>query len=167
MDGVTKVAIAGVVSLRDTFSRAIESLKKRLQPVANEALLSSQLMKRNQRTRESVSTYAQELEALFEKSYGKREGMELASKELLKRDLFVQGLSLKWQEKVLPSAATFADALHQAKAATSRTHCWENYTVGAHQISHHLQDPLSRIKVSEEENWRRDRTRGRPTLGEE
>ena len=124
-------------------------------------------MKRKQRTGESVSTYAQELEVLFEKSYGKREGMELASKELLKRDLFVQGLSLKWQEKVLPSAATFADALHQAQAATSRTHCWGNYTVGAHQISHHLQDSLSRIKVSEEENWRRDRTRGRPTLREE
>ena len=117
MDVATKIATAGVVSLRDTFSRATESLKKRLQPVANEALLSSQLMKRKQRTRESVSTYAQELEVLFEKSYGKREGMELASKELLKRDLFVQGISLKWQEKVLPSAATFADALHQAQAA--------------------------------------------------
>lgn len=36
---------------------------------------------------------------------------------LLKRDLFVQGLSLKWQEKVLPSAVTFADAFHQARAA--------------------------------------------------
>ena len=74
-------------------------------------------MKRKQRAGESVSTYAQELEVLFEKSYGKRQGMDLASKELLKRDLFIQGLSLKWQEKVLPSAATFADALHQARAA--------------------------------------------------
>ena len=54
---------------------------------------------------------------LFEKSYGKRQGMDLASKELLKMDLFIQGLSLMWQEKVLPSAATFADALHQACAA--------------------------------------------------
>ena len=104
-------------SAKDTFPRAVESLKKRLQPVANEALLSSQLMKRKQRAGESVSTYAQELEALFEKSYGKRQGMDLTSKELLKRDLFVQGLSLKWQEKVLPSAATFADALHQVRAA--------------------------------------------------
>ena len=104
-------------SAKDTFPRAVESLKKRLQPVANEALLSSQLMKRKQRAGESFSTYTQELEALFEKSYGKRQGMDLTSKELLKRDLFVQGLSLKWQEKVLPSAATFADALHQVRAA--------------------------------------------------
>ena len=43
--------------------------------------------------------------------------MDLASKELLKMDLFIQGLSLMCQEKVLPSAATFADALHQACAA--------------------------------------------------
>ena len=104
-------------SAKDTFPSAVESLKKRLQPVANEALLSSQLMKRKQRAGESVSTYTQELEALFEKSYGKRQGMDLASKELLKSDLFVQGLSLKWQEKVLLSAATFPDALHQARAA--------------------------------------------------
>ena len=104
-------------SAKNTFPRAVDSLKKRLQPVANEALLSSQLMKRKQRAGESVSTYTQELEALFEKSYGKRQGMDLASKELLKRDLFVQGLSLKSQEKVLPSAATFADALHQVRAA--------------------------------------------------
>lgn len=43
--------------------------------------------------------------------------MDVVSKELLKRDLFIQGLSLKWQEKALPSAATFADALHHARAA--------------------------------------------------
>ena len=88
-------------SAKDTFPRAVESLKKRLQPVANEALFSSQVMKRKQRAGESVSTYAQELEVLFEKSYGKRQGMDLASKELLKSDLFVQGLSLKWQDTLL------------------------------------------------------------------
>ena len=44
-------------STKDLFSRAIDSLKKRLQPVANETLLSSQLMKSKQRTGESVSTY--------------------------------------------------------------------------------------------------------------
>ena len=38
-------------------------------------------------------------------------------KGVLKRDIFVQGLLLKWQEKVLPSATTFADALHQARTA--------------------------------------------------
>ena len=85
--------------------------------MSNEALFSSQLIKRKQKPGETVSIYAQELEALFEKSYGKRQGMDLASKEMLKRDLFCQGLLLKWQEKVLPSATTFAEALHQARAA--------------------------------------------------
>ena len=102
---------------KSTFTAATESLKGQLHPVQNEALLSAQLMKRKQGSGESVDEYAQELEALFEKSYGRRSGMDHASKELLKRDLFVQGLTLKWQEKVLPSAATFADALHQARAA--------------------------------------------------
>ena len=36
---------------------------------------------------------------------------------ILKRDLFVQGLNLKWQEKVLPTAKSFSDALHQARTA--------------------------------------------------
>ena len=43
--------------------------------------------------------------------------MDVASRKLLKRDLFVQGLLMKWQEKVLPSANSFVDALHQARAA--------------------------------------------------
>uniref|UniRef100_A0A1X7U0M3 Uncharacterized protein n=1 Tax=Amphimedon queenslandica TaxID=400682 RepID=A0A1X7U0M3_AMPQE len=34
--------------------------------------------------------------------------------EMLKRNLFIQGLLLQWQGKVLPSAETFADALYQA-----------------------------------------------------
>ena len=41
---------------------------------------------------------------------GDREWMRV-----LARDLFIQGLLLKWQEKVLPSAETFADALYQAR----------------------------------------------------
>ena len=43
--------------------------------------------------------------------------MDDGSKEMLKRDFFVQGLLLKWQEKVLPSAKMFSNALHQARAA--------------------------------------------------
>ena len=42
--------------------------------------------------------------------------MDHASKELLRRDLFIQGLLWKWQEKVMQSVSTFADALHQARA---------------------------------------------------
>ena len=43
--------------------------------------------------------------------------MDQESKDLLKRDLFVLGLALKWQEKVLPSSKDFGDCLHQARAA--------------------------------------------------
>lgn len=45
---------------------------------------------------------------------------------MLKRDLSVQGLLLKWQEKVLPSAETFADGLHQARASEEQTPQWAN-----------------------------------------
>ena len=75
-----------------TFSAAVESLRQRLHPVKSEALLSAQLMKRKQKQAESVEEYAQDFESLFEKSYGRRAGMDHASKELLRRDLFVQGL---------------------------------------------------------------------------
>ena len=43
--------------------------------------------------------------------------MDAESRQMLTRDLFVQGLLLKWQKKVLPSATTFVDALYQAKVA--------------------------------------------------
>ena len=79
----------------------------------SEALLSAQLIKRKQKYSESVDEYAHESESLFEKSYGKRAGMDQASKELLKRDLFVQGPAYCY----LPSASSFGDALHQAGLA--------------------------------------------------
>ena len=43
--------------------------------------------------------------------------MDETSKAMLKRDVFVQGLLLKWQKKVLPTASTFSEALHQSRAA--------------------------------------------------
>ena len=100
-----------------SFSTAVDAPKQRLHPVRSEALLSAQLIKRKQKYSESVDEYAHVFESLFEKSYGKRAGMDQGSKELLKRDLFVQGLAYKWQEKVLPSASSFGDVLHQARLA--------------------------------------------------
>lgn len=64
-----------------------------------------------------LDDYAREFERLFEDSYGHRAEVDAKFKGVLKRDIFVQGLLLKWQEKVLPSAETFADALHQARTA--------------------------------------------------
>ena len=98
-----------------SFEKAVEALGRRLQLVNSEALLSAQLMRRKQRP--TVNEYAHDFEALFEKSYGRRVGMDEPSKVMLKRDLFVQGLLLKWQEKVVPSATTFGDALHHARLA--------------------------------------------------
>ena len=100
-----------------SFKAATEALQKHLNPVEREALVSAQLMRRKQQSAESVDEFAQDLEKLFDQSYGRRTGMDEGSKEMLKRDVFVQGLLLKWQEKVLPSAKTFSDALHQAMAA--------------------------------------------------
>ena len=102
---------------RQSYEAAVEGLKKRLTPVRREALPSAQLIKRKQQARESVDSYAQNFKTLFERSYGSRLGMDPDSREILKRDLFVQGLCLKWQEKVLPSAESFTDALYQARVA--------------------------------------------------
>jgi len=103
--------------VKENYVKATEALQERLNPVEGEALVSAQLMRRKQQPNESVDEFAQDLEKLFELSYGRRKGMDVSSKEMLKRDFLVQGLWLKWQEKVLPSAKTFHDALHQARAA--------------------------------------------------
>ena len=73
-------------------------------------------MRHKQQPNESVDEFAHDLEKLFEHSYGRRKGMDGSRKEMLKRDFFMQGLWLKCQEKVLPSAKIF-HALHQACAA--------------------------------------------------
>ena len=99
------------------FSTAVDALMDHLQPVKQDALCSAELIKRRQQPAETVDQYAQEFEQLFMNSYDARGGMDLESKEMLKRDLFVQGLLLIWQKTVLPSANTFGDALHQARAA--------------------------------------------------
>ena len=53
-------------------------------------------MKRKQLPSESVDQYTQEFETLFDRSYGRRSGMDQQSKDLLRRDLFVLGLKMKW-----------------------------------------------------------------------
>lgn len=97
------------------FALASEALGKRLQPAKRDALTLAQLLKMRQKPGEGVDNYVQEFERLFEESYGHRVDVDATFKGVLKRDIFVQGLLLKWQEKVLPSATTFADALHQAR----------------------------------------------------
>ena len=92
-------------------------MRQWLYPVQNESLLSAQLMKRKQKIEGIVDTYAQNFESLFERSYGRQTEMDISSKELLKRDLFVEGLLLKWQEKVISLANSYLDSLHQARAA--------------------------------------------------
>ena len=63
-----------------------------------------------------MNEYTQDFEALFDKNYSRKVGTDEESKQLLRRDLFVQGLLLKRQEKVLPSSATtFADTLYKAR----------------------------------------------------
>ena len=102
---------------KETFEKASQALGKRVQPAKREALSSAQLLRRRQKLGESVDDFVRDFERLFEESYGHRADVDAAFKGVLKRDVFVQGLLLKWQEKVLPSAKTFADALHQARTA--------------------------------------------------
>ena len=69
--------------------------------MGREALVSAQLMKQKQKPTETVDQYAQDFETLFDCSYGRRAGMDQKSKDLLKKDLFMLGLPMKLQEKVL------------------------------------------------------------------
>lgn len=53
---------------------------------------------------------------LFARNYGRRAYMDEESKQLLERNLFTQGLLLKWQEKALPLPATmFVETLYKAR----------------------------------------------------
>ena len=108
------------MEVKATFKSATDALRDCLQPVKREALKSAELIKRRQMQTESVDSYAQGFERLFLKSYGSCGGMDAESKEMLKRDLFVQGLLLKWQKKVLHSVDSFNDALYQARAAEEK-----------------------------------------------
>lgn len=63
-----------------------------------------------------MDDYTQEFERLFELSYGHRLDLKQAFKGVLKRDIFVQGLLIKWQEKVL----TFTNAFHGLKQLRSK-----------------------------------------------
>ena len=100
--------------MKTCFVNSSEAVCQCLNPIRQEALISTQLMYHRHKIEESVDSYAQELQSLLESAYGKRTGMDDKSKEVLKRDLFTQGLELNWQEKVLPSAktCTLADALN-------------------------------------------------------
>lgn len=73
---------------QDKFETVINALKARLCPAKRE-LQAAQLMSGQQRNSESIDSYVQDFEDLFNKSYGQRDGMDMESKVLQKRDLFV------------------------------------------------------------------------------
>ena len=102
---------------KSSYAKATKALGDRLKPAGRKALSSAQLLRRKQRSGETVDAFVQEFEDLFEKSYGRESGIDPEFKKTLKRDLFVQGLILKWQEKVLPTAESFTEALYQARTA--------------------------------------------------
>ena len=73
--------------VKENSVKATEALQERLNPVKREALVSAQLMRHKQQPNDSVDEFAQDLEKLFEHSYGRRKGMDESSKEVLKRDI--------------------------------------------------------------------------------
>ena len=102
---------------KSSYAKATKALEDRLKPSGRKALSSAQLLRRKQKPGEPVDEFVQAFENLFEKSYGNESGIDPAFRRTLKRDLFVQGLILKWQEKVLPTAENFTEALYQARTA--------------------------------------------------
>ena len=66
-------------SVKSSFEKASQALHEQLYPVESEALVSAQLMKRKQLSSETVDEFAQDLEKLFERSYGCRQGMDESS----------------------------------------------------------------------------------------
>ena len=74
--------------VKENYVKTTEALQERLNPVEREALVLAQLMHRKQQLNKSVDEFAQDLEKLFEQSYGRRKGMDESSKEMLKRDFF-------------------------------------------------------------------------------
>lgn len=86
----------------------------------------AQLIKRKQKYLESVDDNAQDFESLFEMSYGKRPGMDQASKETSKRDLFLQGLTGKRKVcNLLPLLLMHSIRLAWRKSSTSNL---QNFT---------------------------------------
>ena len=62
----------------------MKALQKRLNPIERKALVSAQLMWLKQQSGESVDEFAQDLENLFDRSYGHHAGMDEGSQEMLK-----------------------------------------------------------------------------------
>ena len=103
---------------KSSFQAAVDGLRKRLAPVRREALVSAQLMKRKQKATEMVDQYAGTLRPYLTTATVGGKGWTRSQKIFSREtELFVLGLRMKWQEKVLPSAESFSDCLHQARAA--------------------------------------------------
>ena len=60
-------------SVKSSFEKASQALREWLE---SEALVSAQLMRRKQLSSETVDEFAQDLEKLLERSYGRRRGMD-------------------------------------------------------------------------------------------
>ena len=110
---------------KSSYAKATKALENRLKLAGRKALSSAQLLRRKQKPGEPVDEFVQAFENLFEKSYRNESGIDPAFRRTLKRDLFVQGLILKWQEKVLPTTENFTEALYLRR---SRSGNWQRYT---------------------------------------
>jgi len=117
-----------------------QALGRRLKPAGRKAFTSAELLRRKQHPGETMDEFVQTFEKLFERSYGCQGEIDDSFKEILKRDLLVQGLLLRWQKKVLPTAGSFADVLHQARTVEEQQ--WQLCTRGNH-LPVFLHRPLS------------------------
>ena len=145
---------------KSSYAKATKALEDRLKPAGRKALSSAQLLRRKQKPGEPVDEFVQAFENLFEKSYGNESGIDPAFRRTLKRDLFVQGLILKWQEKVLPTAENFTEALYQARTAEEQ----ERQLAEIHKREA-LRPFPSRPQVGAPEKSGDDKAGGKPLVG--
>ena len=103
---------------RESFPKMLEVFKAKALPLMLESYRSRMFHSRLQEN-ESVQQYAQELQHLFEKAYG-RFAVTKGLKDHLLLGQFEQGLWEKWKRELKPPPRTFEEALtlaHTAEAA--------------------------------------------------
>ena len=85
-------------------------------------------MKRSQKHREAVSIYGQEVEALFGKGYGRRQGMDLASKDTQEGPVLPRAAAQEARESATISHHFLLMYHTKPRLPKNEEHCYVNFT---------------------------------------
>ena len=150
-------------SAKDTFSKAVESLKKRLQPVANEALLSTQLMKRKPGNL-SICMLKSSRHCL-KKAPVNVKGWTLPPKSYLRGMCLSRDYPSSGRRNYYPQLLLLQMHFIRPELQKNKIHYWVSCTVDAHQTSRCHADLPPRVMALLVERQRT--TRGRPKFRDE